>query len=109
MIFNAGQLDKQIALKSKVVTRDALGGEVITYASIATVWSKVDWMDSSYFSGAERENMRKQANFTIRYRSDINANDIIEYRGMEWTILSIKEVGTRDSLLVLRAGVIDNS
>lgn len=41
MTIDAGELDQRVVLQSKVLTADALNGQVVTWAQEGEVWAKV--------------------------------------------------------------------
>ena len=62
--MKAGKLDQRITLQAKSVTRDAMGGEVITWADQATVWAQADPLRGREYFAAKQE----QSEITIRFK-----------------------------------------
>ena len=74
--MNIGQLDREIAIEYKQVTQDPnFGTEIITWATLATVWANVqDGLPSR--SEAVQQGLavaRNQTRVRYRYRSDVTS------------------------------------
>lgn len=66
-----GQLDRRVQLFSGVATRDAGGGESITWKQFAEVWAAKDPRDGRRMYAAEQKNNEAWCIFRIRHRSDV--------------------------------------
>ena len=53
-------------------SRDAAGGEVISWSAVATVWAKEVPYSGREFMASGREHAERYTRFSIRYRSDIS-------------------------------------
>ena len=68
----AGKLRHRVTLQSKgTPTRDAMGGEVITWTDVATVWAEVAALSGRALIAAQQAQSEITTRITIRYRADI--------------------------------------
>lgn len=100
--YKAGELDQRVTFVRETKVSDGMGGNTVTWPTIATVWAKVRPM-----SGAEREHsdrLNAQANYliVIRYRDDITENDIAEWKGQRFNIRFSKDEA-RNTFLAIEA------
>lgn len=93
--------DRVLTLQTPVRTRDTLGGEVTTWATIAELWGNVHTRGQSaerYISSAEREWAARVAAVRIPWRQNVNETMRIVYDGYAWDITGIAEIGFRREL-----------
>ena len=97
-----GQLDRRITLQSRTVAADAYNEPVETWATLATVWAKVEYpVTGSDEATAENLNVAsRRVDFTIRYRSDVGFIERVIYNSGTYDIERIAELG-RDNHLKL--------
>lgn len=91
MAYRAGELDQRVEIRREVRDDDGMGGSVLSWETIATVWALVRPM-----TGREREHsdkMNATANYliVIRYRDDITEEDVIVWRGRQFNIRFLKD------------------
>lgn len=68
----AGRLRHRITLQSKgTPTRDAMGGEVITWTDVATVPAEVAALSGRALIAAQQAQSEVTTRITLRYRADI--------------------------------------
>ena len=104
MIDAAGDLDRRIRIEQKSVARDAsYGSEVITWATLATVWANVEDQLEVGQSGGETLSRdlrvrRTPTRLRIRYRGDISTamRVVLIDRSRTLQIVAIAELGRRD-------------
>jgi SPP1 family predicted phage head-tail adaptor len=93
----AGQLDRRIVIESYTATRDALGGEVQTWATHATVWGGVIYKelqsDETQMAGSQVAS--KKVNFRIRYLSTVTEKMRVSFESEYYDILSITHEGRK--------------
>lgn len=71
MLTAAGRLNQRVTLQSKSVTRDAMGGEVITWVDVATVWADVKPLSGKALIAAQQAMSEVTASIFIRLRTDV--------------------------------------
>jgi SPP1 family predicted phage head-tail adaptor len=94
-----GKLDRQITFQQRII------GENVSNEDEETGWEDIDsnpevWAEVEEKSGTEefKSDQLKDvliSNFTIRYRSDINAKMRISYDGRKYNIQSIVDIGRK--------------
>jgi len=67
----AARLRHRVTLQSKSVTRDAMGGETITWIDEATVWAEVRHLRTRDLVAAQANLNETTAVITVRHRADI--------------------------------------
>ncbi len=73
-IVSAGILDQRVTILQLTVVRGALGGHDDTWAPLATVWAQVEDMTGHEIFQAKAMGSAATLLVTLRYRSDIKAN-----------------------------------
>lgn len=89
-------MDEEITIQTYTESRDAAGGEVLTWSTYATLLARVKFpstgMKETYSAGEQTSFGRVE--FTVRYDPDINAKMRILYRQIEiCDILNVDTVG----------------
>lgn len=62
----AGRLKHRVELQSKSVTRDSMGGEVITWVTQSTVWAEVSALSGRALIAAQQAQSEVTARITVR-------------------------------------------
>lgn len=91
--FPAGNLDRRITIESETITRDEWGGEVLSWATLASVWAGIDYNTAGETVEAEQQTALSRINFIIRYRTDLTSRMRVYYNFKYFTITGIKEIG----------------
>lgn len=98
--MNPGKLDRRIVLQKRVVTRDATGTRVETWADESTVWAEFVTARGKEAVVADAERGSTSQQFRIRYRALDPADYRIFYRSKFYDITSVVEEGRGNSLLI---------
>lgn len=71
--MRAGTLNSRVVIKSRSTTQDAIGQQVETWSTVATVWANIRFTSGkeAIKSGAETSTAR--ASIRIRKRADVTA------------------------------------
>ena len=95
--MRAGKLDRQITIQFPAVSRDALGGQVLSWSDFATVWAKVDLVPSKQTEAFTAAQMvaNSEVLFSIRYLAGISATFRVLYEGEAFDITGVIEVGRK--------------
>ena len=86
----AGDRPHRITLQAKSVTRDALGGEIITWQDQDTIWAKVKALTGRALFAAQQAQSEVTASITLHHRSDITE---------AWRVLHGADVYSIDSII----------
>lgn len=102
VMIGAGELDRRIALQSATVTNDPdYNEEVLTWATYATVWAKMEFHKSDEGEAQSREYAEMGLYFTIRHRTDVTSEHRIVYESNNYEIIGRpREIGRRQFLKV---------
>lgn len=95
--MESGTLDQRIIFQAKAVTRDAMGGEIITWTDQATVWAAADALRGREYFDAEKQQSEITIRFRIRYRADVTTAWRISWRSKFYDIVDIVPVFERKS------------
>lgn len=94
----AGRLKHRVTLQSKgTPTRDAMGGEVITWTDVATVWAEVRALSGRALIAAQQAQNEVTTAITMRMRSDIQP---------DWRILHGTDIYTIHAIITDIEGVM---
>jgi SPP1 family predicted phage head-tail adaptor len=98
----AGRLRHRITLQSKETTRDVMGGEIITWVDVATVWAEVAALSGRALIAAQQAQSEITTRITLRYRADIKPDWRILHNGTTYTINALIP-DTQNTELVIQA------
>jgi len=87
--MEAGKLRHRVALKSKSVTRDTYGGEIITWVTTATVWAAVEPLTGREWLDARQVAAEVTTRIRIRYRSGVVPEMQAVYGAHIYNILAV--------------------
>jgi SPP1 family predicted phage head-tail adaptor len=75
MTLTAGRLRDRVTLQAKAVTRDAFGGEVVTWGTHATLWASVESLSGREYIeqqfGVDQVRATRAVRVVLRYRDDV--------------------------------------
>ncbi len=102
MSNSAGDLDRLIQLQHGTATNDPESNEPIrTYTTYATVWAQMEFLRSTEGQAEAREYADYGLYFTIRFRSDVDAEDRIIFESQSYEIIGqARELGRRNGLKI---------
>jgi SPP1 family predicted phage head-tail adaptor len=103
-MVRAGELDKQVLLQSRTVTRDGYGAEVEVWATRATVWAKVvPGVGREWFAAGQTQSEISHT-VTIRYRKGVKPSDRLKYgdRIFDVKFVANHKEGNRELVLLCR-------
>ena len=88
---NAAPMDERVVIKTRVMTANEYGEQVLSYTTLATVWAEVKPMTGNERLLANAIYATAQFKIRIRYRADFNETAVIEWRGTQYDILHIAD------------------
>ena len=96
-ILPIGTLDRKIVIERYTATRDAYGGEVVTWAILATVWAGVEYGQkiSDEKQDTAKQIATKNIVFNIRYSTAYTEKDRILFESEYYDILNITHLGRK--------------
>ena len=99
-----GALRHRVALQSKTATPNASAGFDESYATVATVWGRVETLARvAYLDGQQLED-RVTHRITIRYRSDaLTAWRYALFDGNRYYVRGVRELDDRKRFIELQA------
>jgi SPP1 family predicted phage head-tail adaptor len=97
-----GPLDRKITLQHYTTTRSQLGDEVLSWATLATVWAQVLPVSGREFANAtlEQKLTEKTQRFRIRWLASARKDTKLRivYDGETYDVKHIAEIGRRVGL-----------
>lgn len=100
-MLNAGRLDRRLDLQQRTITRDAAGGEIVSWVALATVWAAKRDITGRDRLRADAKTAESSTAFTIRYRADLAVTDRVVYAGTPHDIQHLAELGHKEGLEIL--------
>ena len=88
-MLRAGEFDQRVTLQSKVVTRNGIGEEVVTYADVCTVWAKVMTLRGNAFHAANQQQHTVDARFLILKRSGLTTDMRLQWKAENYDITNL--------------------
>jgi SPP1 family predicted phage head-tail adaptor len=99
-----GQLNRRIELQSKRTTRDAIGGEVVTWAFEVATWAEAVPLSGRELMAAQQKHAEISTMFRIRFRPEVTMSSKwrVVCEGVVYDILDILNVGGRNREMQLQ-------
>ena len=102
-MLDAGRLRDRVTIQTRSVTRDAYGAEVVTWATLATVWASVETLSGREYlatisGGIPQVRSERLSRVVIRYRSDVREYMQIVYGNRTLRIEQVLEAERREAL-----------
>jgi SPP1 family predicted phage head-tail adaptor len=95
-----GELRYKITIQSLVVTKDAFGAAVETYSDLVTLRANVKLLSGNKDVENDEIFSPQTRQFITYFRSEITETCRVVYSGKSYRILSISEIGFKDSLQI---------
>lgn len=98
-MISAAELNQRITLQQKVVTRNTIGEEVVTWADVIadtadnSLWAEVWPLKGREFFAAQQTQYAADVRFRLRYRPGLTQDMRVVWNGDAYDILSIVDVG----------------
>jgi len=92
-MLSAGRLRDRVTIQTKSITRDAYGAEVVTWATLATVWASVESLSGREYMAAQQINAERVQRVVIRDRDDVMPHMRVTHRGR---VMNIDAILKRD-------------
>jgi SPP1 family predicted phage head-tail adaptor len=99
--MQAGRMREQVTLRSKAATRDAMGGEVVTWSDFATVWAEAQPIAGREYVALRAAQSDISIRFRMRYLAGVNTTMQVRWDGRDYDILEVINKGARDKELEL--------
>jgi SPP1 family predicted phage head-tail adaptor len=81
-------MNQPVTFFSKSVTRDALGGEVITWVDEGDDWAEVAPLRGREYFVAQQIDAEAEIRFRVRYRPDVDETWRLEWRSVQYDIVA---------------------
>lgn len=106
--FNPGEMNTSIALQKSTVTKVS-GGNTVTWATQATVWSK--WVNAhgSETTAGESLAATRPATVTIRYYSGLDTTWALLKGSERYQVISVDNIRERSEYMEIKAQLIKGS
>lgn len=109
--MRAGRLRHYVTLQEKSVTRDAMGGEVVTWVDKATaVPAEIVELSGKNLNAAQQVHPELSATVRLRYRSDLTPQWRVKHGARVFSIIGMpinRDARNVELLLNLTEGVLD--
>ncbi|MBP1842006.1 SPP1 family predicted phage head-tail adaptor [Rhizobium petrolearium] len=92
--MRAGKLDKRLTIVRFVETgRDGANQPIYGWSDVATLWAQARPVRGEERFQAQQLAGTEVMTFHIRYRADLTVKDRIRFKGKEWDITAVREIG----------------
>lgn len=99
--MRAGLLRERVTLKSKTVTQNSYGEEVITWVTLATVWAGVEPLAGREYLEGQSLDVEITTRIRIRYRTGIVPEMLVVHDTHNYNVRSVINSFERKRELVL--------
>lgn len=93
--MRAGRLRHRVDVQAKVVTRDAVGGESISWATIAAVWAEVQPLSGREYVAMRQAQADVAVRVRMRYVVGVNPAMRVVHGAAVYNILEVIDVAGR--------------
>ena len=108
-MLSIGELDRRIEITEPAYTRNKYGEETKTYATLYTLWAKVDWDSSNRKEESQEQTNRTDVVFYVRNLGvDILTTYRVVFDSETYIIHGIKQIDGREQFLELETRIKDN-
>ena len=108
-MLSIGQLDRRIEITEPAYSRNKYGEETKTYATLYTLWAKVDWDSSNRKEESQEQTNRTDVIFYVRNLGvDIKTTYRVDFDSETYIIHGIKQIDGREEFLELETIIKDN-
>lgn len=108
-MLSIGQLDRRIDILSPTYTQNKYGEETKTYATLYTLWAKVDWDSSNRKEESQEQTNRTDVIFYVRNLGiGIKTVYRVKFESETYIIHGIKQIDGREQFLELETRIKDN-
>ena len=108
-MLSIGKLDRRIEILSPTFTRNKYGEETKTYATVYTLWAKVDWKSSNRKEESQEQTNRTDVVFYVRNLGvDLRTTYRVNFENETYIIHGIKQIEGRERMLELETRIKDN-
>jgi SPP1 family predicted phage head-tail adaptor len=94
----AGDLDRRVTIQRATVTKNTIGEDAQTWATLTTVWTNVMPIRDAERAENGLINAERASRFQIRWShrvADVNPKDRLVFDGSTYEIWGVKELGRR--------------
>ena len=102
--MRAGRLRHRVTIQSKSVTRDAYGGEVITWQDDVTVWGSVEPLRGREYIEGKQEQADVTHKIFLRYRSGITPTSRLQHDSRNFEVVDVINKRERKREIEARRG-----
>ncbi len=85
----ASEMKKRITIQQATISYDEIGGQIVSWQDLATIWAKIEPMHNSEIFTNNKISARERAKITIRYRDDVDNNSRLLVDNTIFQIISI--------------------
>ncbi len=96
-----GDLRHRIVIQNKIVSRDSMGAEVITWEGWMSAWASIQPLSGREYFQAQQMQSVVDHKITMRYQPGIQSEMRINWNNRNFDILSIINTEERNKELVL--------
>lgn len=101
MAGNPGLMNRRITIQERVVSKDATGGRVETWADAFKLWAQLLKDGGNEGTQAEAERSTQTRRFRVRYRSVLESGNYrVLYKLRFYDIESVEEEGVQDRMVL---------
>lgn len=102
MTVRAGERDRRIVLRRRVVSQDSVGQEQGCWQEIGTPWAKVTRSaPGTETDRADQRSAKQVVTFSIRYRAGLEPKDLrVDFDGEVYDVVDVAEVERRRELVL---------
>lgn len=101
-VFNPGEMRTSVTLQTPVITKAAGGAQVVTWATLATVWARWTNVHGSEVWQSQAVQAISPATVMIRYRSDVTPACSILKGSTIYEIVSLDNIQERGEYLEIK-------
>lgn len=91
--FDAGKLNRLVAIQTKTTTYNSTGEPIDTWADESTVWAEIITTGGGEFYAAQKMYAQTTAVIRVRYTASITVLQRVRYGTRYFSILAVNDAG----------------
>jgi SPP1 family predicted phage head-tail adaptor len=87
--MRAGALRRQVALQTRIASKDTFGQASVSWTTTATTWADIEPLSGRELMAAQAQQAETTHKVSIRYRSGVTPAMRVVYQGRNFNVLSV--------------------
>lgn len=96
-----GQLRHRVAIRTRVLAPDGVGGAAPSWTTLETTWAGLTWLASARNAEGGRTDRLRRIAATLRFRNDVRPGQRLRIDATDYDIVSIESGDGKERYMTL--------